>query len=83
MLAAARALLCVFEVLRCVTFVAVRAVVPVRLEREDIFFCDWRTGEFALRTAALATPTLTENARINCNTFLILSTINMMISKIV
>lgn len=58
-----------------------RAVVFCVCCRADVFFCDARVVEFVLRTAALATPTLTKIARIMCNTFLILSTINIMISK--
>ena len=81
--AAVRAALDLVVVSRCITFVAVRAVAPLVLDRVDIFFCGWRVGEFVLRTAALATPTLTKNARINCNTVLIHSTRDTMISKIV
>ena len=75
------AIFCVYAFVRVIFVDVVRAVVLDVCCRADMFFCAARVVEFVLRTAALATPTLTKIARIMCNTFLILSTINIMISK--
>ncbi len=75
------AIFCVYAFVRVTLVDVARAVVLGVCCRADTFFCDVRVGELVLRTAALATPTLTKIVRIMCNTFLILSTINIMISK--